>query len=378
MAKMTRVTICYNHFMIIQAWGWNPDDPSDSNLLGERVSKWCCPTWNITTSHGATRFSNSVKFKWQSNCSFQRCYFKFLKFAWFVKLPHALFTHIGQRRLEDYWGKWPFCYRQIACFLRAWQVLAWSSKGTQGWLVWIKIFEKTTRMMLKKSLKNYPGVGFDSLRQNAEEFKWCLSCSCNHDMNNSLDCYIILINWIHSRSTDELCKNVSFHHPNDSSSTTCPRRVPISTSPNGDLTPAQRAATQRCQFGGPKSGSCEGRALNPTFLKHPKIVKEKEKTGKKKHPMIFVCGLDNRILDPMIFFCGLGVLNTNPTKKKMMWRNNPWTSKRLLRFGIWDPKNIPQDTILLRRNDWMSREWTVFTPKKWWFSDDLLEASPQE
>ena len=70
-----------------------------------------------------------------------------------------------------------------------------------------------------------------------------------------------------------------------------------STNANGDLTAAQRAATQRCQFGGPKNGSCEGRVgtqhLEKTQKnkekprnisrkngkKHQKIVKEKEKTG---------------------------------------------------------------------------------------------------
>ena len=69
------------------------------------LAKWCCPTWNITTSQGATSSSNSVKFKWQSNWAFQRWYFKLLKFKMvFQKLPHA-FTHIGQIRLEDYWGE---------------------------------------------------------------------------------------------------------------------------------------------------------------------------------------------------------------------------------------------------------------------------------
>lgn len=115
----------------------------------EHVSKWCCPTWNITTSQRATRFSNSVRFKRQSNWAFRRWYFKFLKFAWFVKLPHASFTHINQTRLEDYWGKnGHFATDKLLVSFRQWQVLAWSSKGTQGWLVWIKIFEETTRMML--------------------------------------------------------------------------------------------------------------------------------------------------------------------------------------------------------------------------------------
>ena len=110
--------------------------------------------------------------------------------------------------------------------------------------------------------------------------------------------------WIHSRSTDELCETVSSHHPNGSSSTTCPRWVPISTNANGALTPAQRAATQRCQFGGPKNGSCEGRDGTQHLEKPQKnkekprkiprkkqtkqIVKEKGQLGKKLPWFFFV------------------------------------------------------------------------------------------
>ena len=50
-----------------------------------------------------------------------------------------------------------------------------------------------------------------------------------------------------------------------------------------------------------KTKKNQGKSPEKNGKKHQKIVKEKEKLGKTT---------------PMIFFCGLGVLNSNPTKKK--------------------------------------------------------------
>ena len=151
MAKMTRVTLCYNHFMIVQAWWWTPDDPSDSNLLGGTCFEMMLSNMEHHNIATCNLISNSVRFKRQSNWAFQRFVLQVVQVEMVCEASSCIIhTHCADKTGRLLRQQWPFCYRQIACFLKAWQVLAWSSKGNQGcwsifqvmtrWLVWIEMF----------------------------------------------------------------------------------------------------------------------------------------------------------------------------------------------------------------------------------------------
>ena len=164
MAKMTCVTLCYNHFMIVQAWWWTPDDPPDSNLLGGTCFEMMLSNvehHNITTSQCATWFP----ILWDSNDNpIERCnasYFKLFKLKWFVRLPHASFTLIAQIRLEDYWGNnGHFATDKLLVSLKHGKFLRGVPRAIKGADLFSSydtmtsldrdILKETTRMMLKK------------------------------------------------------------------------------------------------------------------------------------------------------------------------------------------------------------------------------------
>ena len=133
MSKMTCVTLCYNHFMIVQAWWWTPDDPPDSNLLGGTCFEMMLSNVEHHNIAMCNLIPNSVRFKRQSNWAFQRFVLQVVQVEMVCEASSCIIhTHCADKTGRLLRQQWPFCYRQIACFLKAWQVFAWSSKGNQG------------------------------------------------------------------------------------------------------------------------------------------------------------------------------------------------------------------------------------------------------